>query len=241
MDFKKLSGDKKEDEDISSLIANKKMDDLRSNTQELNSSEGTKSFRFTKKKLFEAYVNKTDVWYTGFENGTTGQLKHYSSLVDIYAVSELYNIPIELYICELLFVDKNNDENTSSIEDSKKTKVPTEKNLVVDVYEGSFKSKRNTVSQDEFYLNKLEFVTLINGQINKPVLRIALNNINKYGLLLDIDDTQTHEISKFIKNSDIFKNEIESKASNLMGQVSNLSQVFIFFKNTDVKHIFRFC
>lgn len=52
-------------------------------------------------------------------------------------------------------------------------------------------------------LTKLEFITLINGHINNPVLRIAFNKGYIYGILENFDIKETN-LNKFIKNEDIF-------------------------------------
>jgi hypothetical protein len=168
---------KPQDDLASSLKENRTLDNMRNTTQNY-SKESDKMFKFTKKIILEAYIKRENKIIFG-SNGM-GDLSEFSSLVDLFALSTTYDFPIELYMGELNESVIVKQEDNSLVKENPKD---TEVGLT---------------------LKRLEFVTLINGDIKKPVCRIALIEGFVYGLLTDIDQSITHEITKFIKNEDIF-------------------------------------
>lgn len=186
MDITKLSN-RESDEYTEKLEGMIKLNNAKNKTQQMgNFDNPQEGFRFTKKLLFDAYVNKENKSIVGLESGF-GSLGNYSSLLDMYAISELYQIPIEVYMCSIN-IDRSDNFNIEG----------------VNYVKGTFKNARSDVLNDEFTLNQLEFVTLINGHFEKAVCRIALQDGLAYGLIIDIDDTKTNEITKFVKNDEIF-------------------------------------
>jgi hypothetical protein len=186
LDITKLSN-RESDEYTEKLEGMIKLNNAKNKTQQMgNFDNPQEGFRFTKKLLFDAYVNKENKSIVGLESGF-GSLGNYSSLLDMYAISELYQIPIEVYMCSIN-IDRSDNFNIEG----------------VNYVKGTFKNARSDVLNDEFTLNQLEFVTLINGHFEKAVCRIALQDGLAYGLIIDIDDTKTNEITKFVKNDEIF-------------------------------------
>lgn len=145
------------------MIVEQKIKELKNDIGTSAMIDKTNIFRFTKKSLLQAYIDRNEKILFHL-NGATGELAYFSSLVDIYAFSEIEQIPIELYIC-----------------------------LTVEHTEAT-----------EVNFTTLQFVTLINGYINKPVMRIALDEGAEYGMILDLTDEHKMKYLKMLNTDDIF-------------------------------------
>jgi hypothetical protein len=150
-----------------------KLNDL--NKQTLTADKNNNEIpQFIKTQMFNNYIN--------------GRVfKSFGTFVDLFAFSEIMQIPIEFYISYSTVGIAANDAPDIN-------QAYRGENLSINAHE-----------LNEFTFYYLKFVVLINGHINKDAIRITYDSGSSWGLIKDYQDMDSKSKDKFYFNpSDIF-------------------------------------